>query len=70
VEIADREEDAKKLALYRAGVLAMGLYEMEKNDLSLLEKADRCFTDLAGREYGYKDVAERLDKIRQLRDKG
>jgi tetratricopeptide (TPR) repeat protein len=69
-EIADREEDAKKLALYRAGVLAMGLYEMEKSDRSLLDKADRCFTELAGREYGYKDVAERLDKIRQLRDKG
>jgi tetratricopeptide (TPR) repeat protein len=69
-EISDREEDPKKLALYRAAVLAMGLYEMEKTDRSLLDKADRYFTDLAGREYGYKDVAERLDKIRELRDKG
>jgi tetratricopeptide (TPR) repeat protein len=54
-------EDAKKLAYYRAGVLAMGLKD--------LDKADTYLTELAAREYGYKDVSDRLDKIRQLRDK-
>ena len=61
-EISDREEDVKKLALYRAAVLAMGLKDFEK--------AEKYLTDLAGMEFGYKDVAERLDKIRHLRDKG
>src|SRR5690606_7824757 len=60
--ISDQHEDAKKQALYRAGVLSMGLKD--------LDKAEHYFTELAGREYGYKDVAERLDKIRELRDKG
>jgi tetratricopeptide (TPR) repeat protein len=60
--IPDQQDDSKKLALYRAGVLSMGLKD--------LAKADHYLTELAGREYGYKDVAERLDKIRQLRDKG
>lgn len=60
--IDDQQEDHKKLALYRSGVLAMGLKD--------LDKAEHFFTELAAREYGYKDVAERLDKIRQVRDKG
>ena len=61
-EISDREEDVKKLALYRASVLAMGLKDFDK--------AEKYLTDLAGLEFGYKDVAERLDKIRHMRDKG
>jgi tetratricopeptide (TPR) repeat protein len=61
--LAERgEPDLKKKALYRAGVLAMGL-----EDLSLAEKH---LTELAGLEYGYRDVAERLDKIAELRHKG
>ncbi len=60
--ISDAQEDEKKTALYRAGVLCMGLKD--------LDKADHYLTELAAREYGYKDVADRLDKIRQLRDKG
>lgn len=60
--IPDAQEEAKKLAYYRTGVLCMGLKD--------LDKADHYLTELAAREFGYKDVAERLDKIRQLRDKG
>ena len=61
--LAERgEPDLRKKALYRAGVLAMGL-----EDLNLAEKH---LTELAGLEYGYRDVAERLDKIAELRHKG
>ncbi|MEQ8208505.1 MAG: tetratricopeptide repeat protein [Lacipirellulaceae bacterium] len=49
-----------KLALYRAGVLATGMRE--------LDRAERHLTDLAGIDFGYRDVAERLDKIASLRD--
>ncbi len=54
------DEEAKKLALYRAGVLATGLRE--------LDRAERHFSDLAGLDYGYRDVSDRLDKITRLRD--
>jgi tetratricopeptide (TPR) repeat protein len=61
--LAERSEpEARKKALYRAGVLAMGL-----EDLNLAEKH---LTELAGMEYGYRDVAERLDKLAEVRDKG
>jgi hypothetical protein len=61
--LADRgEPELRKKALYRAGVLAMGL-----EDLNLAEKH---LTELAGLEYGYRDVAERLDRIAELRHKG
>jgi tetratricopeptide (TPR) repeat protein len=59
--IPDTQEDTKKTALYRAGVLCMGLKEYKK--------AEDYLTELAAREYGYKDVAERLDKLRSLGDK-
>jgi tetratricopeptide (TPR) repeat protein len=61
--LAERNEpDLRKKSLYRAGVLAMGL-----EDLNLAEKY---LTELAGLEYGYRDVAERLDKIAEVRHKG
>lgn len=61
--LAERgEPELRKKALYRAGVLAMGL-----EDLNLAEKH---LTELAGLEYGYRDLAERLDKIAELRHKG
>jgi len=61
--LAERgEPDLRKKALYRAGALAMGL-----EDLNL---AETYLTELAGLEYGYRDVAERLDKIAEVRDKG
>ena len=60
--ISDRSSDSKKLALYRAGCLAMALKD--------LDRAEEYLTELAGMEFDFKDVAERLDKISQLRDKG
>lgn len=54
--------DARKLALYRAGVLASGLRE--------LDRAERHLGELAGLDYGYRDVSDRLDKISSLRDSG
>lgn len=51
--------ELRKLALYRAGVLAMGLKD--------LEHAEQYLTDLASAEFGYRDVSERLDKIAGIR---
>ena len=58
----DAHAEVRKLALYRAGVLATGLRE--------LDVAERRLTELAGVDYGYRDVADRLDKIAQLRNSG
>jgi tetratricopeptide (TPR) repeat protein len=54
--------EGRKLALYRAGVLATGLRE--------LDRAERHLAELAGLDYGYRDVSDRLDKISSLRDSG
>lgn len=54
--------EGRKLALYRAGVLATGLRE--------LDRAERHLQELAGLDYGYRDVSDRLDKISSLRDSG
>ncbi|HEX6961537.1 MAG TPA: hypothetical protein VF175_06695 [Lacipirellula sp.] len=63
VEATDSSDvEARKLALYRAGVLATGLRE--------LDRAERHLTELAGLDYGYRDVSDRLDKIAALRDSG
>jgi len=51
-----------RLALYRAGVLATGMREFDR--------AERHLNQLAGLDYGYRDVADRLDKIAALRDSG
>jgi len=56
------ESEVRKLALYRAGVLGTGLRE--------LDRAERHLTELAGLDFGFRDVADRLDKISQLRDTG
>ncbi len=56
------DEEVRKLALYRAGVLATGLRE--------LDRAERHLSDLAQLDYGYRDVSDRLDKIASLRDSG
>jgi tetratricopeptide (TPR) repeat protein len=56
----DFQPDAKKLALYRAGVLAAELNERER--------AEKHLTQLAAMDFGYRDVAERLDKLAALRD--
>ena len=54
------DSETRRLALYRAGVLSTGLRE--------LDRAERHLSDLAGLDYGYRDVADRLDKIAALRD--
>ena len=54
------DKDVQKLALYRAGKLALGLRD--------LDPAEKYLTELAGLDYGYKDVAECLDKVTRLRD--
>jgi hypothetical protein len=61
VEAADSIQlDTKKLALYRAGVLAA-----ELNDR---DRAEKHLTQLAAIDFGYRDVADRLDKLAVLRD--
>lgn len=61
VQAADNSQmDSKKLALYRAGVLAA--------DLNDRERAEKHLTQLAAIDFGYRDVAERLDKLAALRD--
>jgi tetratricopeptide (TPR) repeat protein len=49
-----------KLALYRAGVLATGLRE--------LDRAEQHLTELAGRDFSFRDVAQRLDNLNKLRN--
>lgn len=60
--IAERDLEQRKKALYRAGVLSMGLEDVDG--------AEKYLQDLAALDFGYRDVAERLDKIAQVRDKG
>ncbi|HYO24296.1 MAG TPA: tetratricopeptide repeat protein [Lacipirellulaceae bacterium] len=56
------DNETRKLALYRAGVLATGLRE--------LDRAERHLAELAGMDFGYRDVSDRLDKVTRLRDSG
>lgn len=58
----DEWSDLRKLALYRAGVLAMGLKD--------LDTAEKHLTDLASADFGYRDVSERLDKLASIRKTG
>jgi tetratricopeptide (TPR) repeat protein len=61
VEVADdMQPDTKKLALYRAGVLAA--------DLGDRDRAEKYLTRLAAIDFGYRDVADRLDKLAAMRD--
>jgi tetratricopeptide (TPR) repeat protein len=64
LQAADRvtQNELYKLALYRAGVLATGLKD--------LDRAEKHLSDLAGLDFGYRDVADRLDKIARLRKDG
>jgi Tfp pilus assembly protein PilF len=52
--------DTKKLALYRAGILAAELNEHER--------AEKYLTQLAAIDFGFRDVADRLDKLAKIRD--
>jgi tetratricopeptide (TPR) repeat protein len=53
--LTDRELDLRKRALYRAGVLAAGLEDVDA--------AKKHLSTLAGLDFGYRDVAQRLDKL-------
>lgn len=59
-EIADHQLDHKKDALYLAGTAAL--------ELKKYEQATRYLSNLAGLDYGYRDVAALLDKLSQIRD--
>ena len=56
------DSEVYRLALYRAGVLATGLRE--------LDLAEKHLSSLAGLDYSYRDVADRLDKLAELRNSG
>ncbi|NIP87014.1 MAG: tetratricopeptide repeat protein [Planctomycetales bacterium] len=53
------DEEVKKLALYRAGVLSKGLKEHQA--------AEKYLSELAGMDFGYKDVSKLLNELAQAR---
>lgn len=59
-ELVDRDPEQRKRALYRAGVLATGLED--------LDTAKKHLSSLAGIDFGYRDVAARLDKLASIGD--
>ncbi len=61
-QIADRDIEHKKRALYQAGKLAVAMRD--------LEKGERYLTTLAGMDFSYKDVSALLDKLNDLRHNG
>jgi tetratricopeptide (TPR) repeat protein len=61
IEAADTQQpDVKKLSLYRAGVLSAEFKDVDR--------AEKYLTELAAIDFGYRDVADRLDKLASLRD--
>jgi tetratricopeptide (TPR) repeat protein len=60
--LTDRELELRKRALYRAGVLAAGLEDVDG--------ARKYLSALAGLDFNYRDVAQRLDKLSRPRDNG
>ncbi len=71
---ADRDADQRKLALYRAGKLALGLAEKymaanQPEGKQQFARAEEHLNELAGIEFGYRDVAQLLDKIAKIRHK-
>ena len=55
-------EEHRRLTLYRAGVLAAGLNQ--------IDRAKAWFAELLEIEPGYRDTASRLDKLQSINDKG
>jgi len=53
--LGDREMELRKRALYRAGVLATGLEDVDA--------AKKYLSTLAGLDFGYRDVAQRLERL-------
>jgi tetratricopeptide (TPR) repeat protein len=58
-ELPDRDVDNKKLALYRAGKLALHRQDVEN--------AEKYLTALAQLDFGYSDVSALLDKLEEIR---
>ncbi|MCK4683460.1 MAG: hypothetical protein KAT44_00770, partial [Pirellulales bacterium] len=58
--LSDRQADLQKRALYRAGVLAMGLKDTDS--------AQKYLSSLAAIDFSYRDVADRLDKLKSIGD--
>jgi tetratricopeptide (TPR) repeat protein len=67
---SEREADQRKLGLYRAGKLALFLAANQTDAKENLVRAEKYLNELAGMEFGYKDVAGLLDKIAKYRHKG
>jgi tetratricopeptide (TPR) repeat protein len=65
-EMPEKEVESLKKALYRAGSLARGL---SKEDPSKLADAEKYLNRLAEMDFGYRDVADLLDKIARERNK-
>jgi tetratricopeptide (TPR) repeat protein len=59
--LTDRELELRKRALYRAGVLAAALKDVDT--------AQKHLSAVATLDFSYRDVAQRLDKLRSARDK-
>lgn len=59
--LSDRELENRKRALYRAGVLAAALKD--------IDAAQKHLSAVATLDFGYRDVAKRLDKLRSGGDK-
>ena len=59
--LTDCDVDLRKRALYRAGVLAMGLKDVDS--------APKYLSALAVIDFGYRDVADRLDKLKTVKHK-
>ena len=58
-ELPDRDVDNKKVALYRAGKLALHRQDVEN--------AEKYLTALAQLDFGYSDVSALLDKLEEIR---
>ncbi|MGD9721596.1 MAG: tetratricopeptide repeat protein [Pirellulales bacterium] len=71
---SEREVDQRKLGLYRAGSLALGLAQKfaaanQSQAKEELARAENHLNELAGMEYGYKDVPQLLDKLAKMSHK-
>ena len=67
---SEREPDAKKAALYAAGRLALyiAINDTAGNE-KWLDSAEKHLNELAGMDFGYKDVPGLLDKVAEMRNK-
>ncbi|MBL9085215.1 MAG: tetratricopeptide repeat protein [Planctomycetales bacterium] len=61
-DISERDADNFKMAIYNSARIAEHLKEWET--------AEKHYNHLASFDFGYKDVAERLDKIGRIRENG